>query len=289
MLSNHRHLPAKIVLFTGSSLLLLAACQATPEPSDVQTAIAETQIALEGPSHPLKPSDTPTITPTSPTATSTLVPTETITPGPSPTVDPLDLIYTGSPADLQCEKGDLPADYYLFIDQPGNELYGQQSNAQVITDHPDSELAQRYVIETQRTDGWWRTYRLNEERDDVPEQVFCQTTTFASHGGALFSLRWPLWDDILNYRYLDTSQIIGQDHVLTFRQIVVADRQLALYRVVFVYHNLTGTVQTYQPVTSASTDFVYEVARRLLARYQAIPLTDPRIAPTLTITVEAAP
>jgi hypothetical protein len=257
----------KLIVFLLGCALLCACAPPTPSPAMIQTAIAQTQANQPQTNTPEPSATAETTPPPTPTPTETSIPA-TATLIPTPTNDPAYDLYTGSPKDLLCEKVDLPANYYLFGDN-SDPLAGQQTNEMVVADHPDAEKAQRYLDETGRLVGWWKTYALDQKGSTAPETVYCQTTVFQSTAGAQLSLLWPLWDDELNFYYVDVEETIGDTTVIKYRDVEVEGDTKRLYRVQFTYHNLVGIVRTSQPAEAAMPDFAILIAKNLLERYQA--------------------
>jgi hypothetical protein len=245
-------------------VLILAAC--APSFQTTQTAIAQTQAA--------NPTSTFTTVPT--TETPTERPTETPTITHLPALDLLSLQVNLK--EFLVQKSDLPllANYTpYFSDSPIN--ISNASASQSFGGNGDE-----YLAETGRMDGW--EVNIHYEGDAnlaiAPLSIYSNVTLFKSTEGA--QLAMTKYSDRYGSEYGFTEAInppeIGDGNrtfYMRYQEKTNSSEYSLKYIFEFSYRNVLWTLQESGMERNVDPVFIWDIAQRLLTRFQASPLINP--------------
>lgn len=256
---------------------LLSACSSgisTIDPNAVQTAIAQTAAAnptktLPPPTETPVPTDTPTPTLTE---TATPLPTSTPTDTPSPTPD-LQVI-DADPYTFLLKKEDLPEDanYYL----PNSSWISPHRNSEVVGGWGVEE-GRLYLEATGRVDGWWASYLRGSSTVIAPEEIYDNVVMYRTSEGAKLTINEHSTCDDPDTEYLELERdlVIGDiTRVCMYREMQSSGENREWYRIEFVYRNYFHGIVAWGWEKDIRPEYVEEVARTLLAKLEAAPLSD---------------
>jgi hypothetical protein len=254
---------------------LLSAClssKATLDPNAVQTAIAQTAAANPTETSP-PPTETPepTKTPTL-TETATSIPTSTATETPSPTPDLR--VIDADPYTFLLTKEDLPEDanYYL----PNSSWISPHRNSEVVGGWGVEE-GRLYLEETGRVDGWWVSYNRGSNTVIAPQEIYDNVVMYRTADGAQLTINEhsSCDDPDTSYLELETDLVIGDiTRVCIDRKMQSSGENREWYRIEFVYRNYFHGIEAWGWEKDIRPEYVEAVARTLLAKLEAAPLSD---------------
>jgi len=244
---------------------LLTAC--APSQASIQTAMAQTQAAKPTSTFTLiPPTETPTETPTS-----TPTETPTITPSPTPDLQVIQL----DPKDFLLQKSDLPLDakYYL----PNETWISPHHNEEIIGGW-GVEKGRAYLAETGRIDGWWVIYKRSTDTVIAPEQIYDNVVLYKTIAGAKLVI--TKYEDryVIEFGYteLENPTIIGDlTRVFIKKEMQPSGEYRIRYEIVFSYRNYLHAVSGWGWEYEVKPEYVEDIARILLAKLQAAPLSNP--------------
>lgn len=259
------------ILFLSLVVLIFTSCSAQPSDSQIQTAIAQTQV-MQVTATPLAtntsvPSNTPTMTDT-PTA----VPTDTPTPEPSPTPD-LRVIDI-DPYELLLKKSDCNPDgrYYL-----PNEFW--------ISPHRNSEVVggwtvvkgQEYLAETGRIDGWVVYYARGNSNVLLPQEIGDNVVLFSTIAGAQLLIT-KYEDRMVNEFYYDeiedAPQIGDLSRAWVKKETNSGGTTEAWYVITYSYRNISHSITVYGYDKEVKLEDAEYLARNLLAQLKQLSLSN---------------
>ena len=168
-----------IIIFT----LMLSACAnktVTIDPSNVQTAIAQTSAAKPTETFIPEPTETPKPT-TTPTLTKTDTPNPTTTPTETPSPTPDLRVIDADPYTFLLKAEDLPEDAHYYL--PNSSWISPHRNYEVISGWGVDE-GRAYLAATGRVDGWWVYYERGTNTVIAPEQIGDNPVLFRTIEGA---------------------------------------------------------------------------------------------------------
>ncbi len=245
-------------------VLFVSGCQ--PSETAIQTAIAQTQAANPTSTFtPIPPTETPTETPT-------VTPTETPTITPSPTPD-LRVIQL-DPKDFLLQKSDLPLDakYYL-----PNELWiGPLHNEQIVSAWT-VEKGREYLAETGRLDGWWIAFDRGSNTVIAPQNMYDNVIMYKTAEGAQIVIT-KFDDRFVEFDYTeikDPPKIGDLSRAFVWKEMQSSGEYRVAYRISFCYRNYVHEVEGWGWEHEVKPEYVENIARILLARLQAAPLSNP--------------
>lgn len=241
--------------------IFLPAC--SPSESDISTAIAMTQLAM--------PSDTPSPIPP-PTSTST--PAHTETPTPTPTSTPDLRVINVDPRKLLLEKGDLPSEgkYYL----PNSSWISPHRNSEIISGWGVEE-GREYLEKTGRVDGWWAAYARGTRAVLAPEEIYDNVVLYRTHEGALLIISEfsQCRDPENGFTLIEEDLNIGDaTNVCIDIEMQPSGKNRVWYRIEFLYRNIFHAVIGWGWEEEVTLEFVEGIARVLLSKLEAAPLSD---------------
>jgi len=268
-----------ILLFAG----LFSACGAQPEPVDagaVQTDIAQTLMAewtatfTPRPTNTITPTWTPTATATeTPTPTFTDTPTMTASPSPTPDLRVID----ADPSDYMLTESDLPqeGDYYLHVVYYRSEVYYDQLvriNPNTIWFGNDIDPS----VLNDLVDGWHIKYTRGVTSPIAPQyfidSVILFTTVESAQRMAMeFS---PCIIPGTEYTPVETDMHIGDLTLFCTLVEMESTGFRGTYTIVFSYRNFYHVIEAYGWEREVPLEMLEGVARNLLAKLEAAPLSD---------------
>ena len=254
------------VLFTLIYIILLAACSRAPSPSAIQTAIAQTQVAIPIVTPPPNPALTATIS-------STLTPAITNTPLPLSLLIPKDFIIDTNPEDFVLWPNDLPSEGEYYLPGPGWE--GQNKNDEVIARWPPGK-GQEYIQRTERVTGYWVTYLRGNDKVATPAEFYCNVIQFRTVEGAqtfvkdyTMAARYPSH----GWQTVATRMVLGDISNAEYRiETISGGFKKTLYYIEFSYFNMGVYVYAYDYEQNVNLTFVEDAAIEILDKIQAAPL-----------------
>lgn len=266
----------RIISLLLTSILLFSSCSPSKESLTQAVEGTLTAIANINTETPIKPSITPT---KSPTQTPTPEPSSTFTPTPKPDLRVIDT----NPATLLCIKADLPKEGYYKIPGPG--WMSINTNDEVIQARGTTK-GRDYIISTGRVTGWWVVFYRTTKSVQLPEELSCGVYMFKTAEGAQLALEKynPVETDELNsnekYEYIDKSLSIGEKSLsyVHYRLKKGGNRE-KVFSIEFTYKNLMIVVDGFSAVeTDVKPEDIEKIARIMLERMQEVPLVDPESA-----------
>ena len=252
-------------------VICLAACNNQASESQIQTAIAQTQLVQVTetplPTNTFQPSTTPTTT-----DTPTPVPTDTQTPEPSPTPDLR--VFDIDPYQLLLKKSDCNPDgrYYL----PNEFWISPHKNSEVVAGWTVTK-GQEYLAETGRIDGWWVYYDRGNSNVLLPQQVYDNVILYSSVEGAQIVIK-KYESRRVNEEFFDEIENPPSVGDIT-RAFVKKETNSSgvtevVYMLTFSYRNIVHSLAVlgYEKETTLK-DAEY-LARNLLAQLEQLPLSN---------------
>lgn len=268
----------QILLAAIFLVCLLSACSTrtpTLDPGMVQTAIAQTAAANPTTTSTPLPTATATETPTA-TATPTVTPTPTATATPTDTPSPTpDLrVIDADPQNFMLKANDLPkeAKYYL----PNSSWISPHRNSEIVSGW-GVDKGREYLEKTGRVDGWVVTYKRGSNTVIAPEEIYDNPVLFRTAEGARLLL--TKYSNCVNsesgYTPLKTDLIIGDmTNVCVWHKMQSSGENRVEILVEFSYRNVAHTVGGWGWEKEVEVDYIANVARILLAKLEAAPLSE---------------
>jgi hypothetical protein len=286
--------------------VLLSACGAQPavDPAAVQNAIQQTVAAnwtatfTPGPTGTFTSTWTPTAPPTE---TPTPLPTDTPTLTPTATPD-LRLI-NADPHDFLLTMEDLPAEdsFYLWVDPYRDQWWYHNFNPNPLRDREAQKQylpswypwlppiwgtweGQEELEANGLVDGWFVKYDSVSGSAFAPQSIMDHVVVFRSIDGAHLMVNTYGWctmsclpDDYL-LTTVETGVVIGDLTQVCKYNWVISGLDHAYYVIEFshrnFYHKVVGYDQGSDLESETSLDYLEAVARNLLAKLEAAPLTN---------------
>jgi hypothetical protein len=250
-------------------VLFVSGCQ--PSETAIQTALAQTQAANPTSTFtPIPSTETPTTTPTA-TSTATSTETPTITPSPTPDLRVIQL----DPKEFLLQKLDLPLDakYYL----PGPGWTDPVTNEEIVGGWT-VEKGRAYLAETGRINGWEIDYKRGSNIVIAPEEIYNEAVLFKTTAGAQIVI--TKYDDryITEYGYTEVPnppEIGDTTRVFIYKKMQSSGEYRIWYEIDFSYLNYVQVVTGYGWEHEVKPEYVENIARILLAKLQAAPLSNP--------------
>ena len=270
----------RLVAYLLAMVIVLAACTpSAPSDQSIQTAIAQTEASQPKASETTTPTKTPEPSSTStetraPTTTFTPEPTSTPTSTPSPTPDLR--VIDADPKDFLLERSDLPeeARYYL----PNAGWISPHRNSEVVSGWGVDE-GREYLEKTGRIDGWWVWYKRGTITVIAPEEIYDNIVIYQSIEGAQLVMtdysncQGRLADS--DWTILETDLQIGDMTIVcTDKEMQSTGDNRVWIRIEFTYRNFYHAVVGWGWEKEVQLEYVANVARILLAKLEAAPLSD---------------
>ena len=274
-----------ILVFAG----LFSACGAQAEPVDpgaVQTDIAQTLMAEWTATFTPKPTNT--ITPTwTPTATSTDTPTPTFTNTPTMTASPSptpDLrVIDADPSDYMLTESDLPqeGDYYLHV------IYGMwggvwydylerlNRNNHMFVGRELEEGTDPLVL-NDLVDGWFIKYTRGITSPIAPQFFYNTVLLFTTVESAQrMAIEFGACNrSVSTDTRVETDLQIGDFSQYCINMQMSTTGYRGTYTIEFSYHNVYHAIHASGWERELSLEVLELVARNLLAKLEAAPLSD---------------
>jgi len=252
-------------------VFLLTACNGQASDSQIQTAIAQTQLvqATETslPTNTLIPSSTPTVT-----DTPTPAPTETPTPEPSPTPDfrVIDI----DPYKILMTKSDCNPDgrYYL----PNEFWISPHRNSEVVAGWT-VEKGQEYLAETGRIDGWYVYYKRGNNNVLLPQEVSDNVVLFSTIAGAqlLVSKYEDRMESEFFYNEIDEPPQIGDlTRAWVKKETNSGGTTEVWYEITFSYRNIIHSISVYGYDKEVKLEDAEYLARNMLEQLEELSLSN---------------
>jgi len=267
----------KLTLIMILTLLLSACTSGTPtiDPSSVQTAIAQTAAANPTATSTQMPTETPTATLT-PTETATSTPTSTSTDTPSPTPDLR--VIDADPYTFLLKAEDLPKDAHYYL--PDSSWISPHRNYEVVSGWT-VDKGRAYLAATGRVDGWWVDYERGSNTVIAPEQIYDNPVLFRTIAGAQLLLTKfgtcvnPDLTQGRKYIPVQTELKIGDmTNVCLYREMQSNGENWVDLCIEFSYRNVAHGIDGMGREKDVQLDYLATVARTLLAKLEAMPLSD---------------
>lgn len=238
------------------AIIFITGCQ--PSETAVQTAIAQTQVAL--PTAMQIPTDTPL--PPTPTSTATIVPS------PTPDIRLIDI----DPRNLLLQTNDLPIEgkYYL----PGEGWTSPVLNSEIISSWT-VEKGQSYLAETGRIDGWYVSYKRGRSGVLMPEEFYDNVVIYSKIEGAQIVVtkygdRY-ITDD--NFKEIDAPQVGDITRAFKMSKTNSSGETRVWIKVTFSYRNVFHDITVWGWEKEVSLDYAVSVATKLLESLRQLPLS----------------
>jgi hypothetical protein len=268
----------RALVFLVLLALTISACaneSPTIDPSSVQTAIAQTEAADPTSTSTKIPTETPTKTST-PTETATPTPTNTPTETTSPTPDLR--VIDADPYTFLLKAEDLPEDAYYYL--PNSEWISPHRNYEVISGWGVDE-GRAYMAATGRVDGWWVYYLRDTNAVMAPEQIGDNPVLFRTIEGAQLLITqygtcvYKDKNPNFNFVPVQTDLKIGDlTNVCISREMQSSGENHVHLIIEFSYRNVTHNISGWGWEDEVQLDYLANVARTLLAKLEAMPLSD---------------
>jgi hypothetical protein len=259
-------------------VIFLVGCSNTPSESAVQTAIALTQASNPTPTVTITETPIPTNTPLptntpTPTNTQTPLPTDTPTNTPSPTPDLR--VIDADPYTFLLKPEDLPADAQYYL--PDSSWISPHRNYEVVGSWGVDE-GRTYLEETGRVDGWWVYYNRGSTTVIAPQEISDNPVLFQTTAGAqLLVTKYGNCADYLDddFTPIESDLQIGDvTGVCIWRKMQSSGENRVQILIEFSYRNVTHAVSGWGWEKEVRLDYIAAVARTLLAKLEAMPLSD---------------
>jgi hypothetical protein len=258
--------------------LIMSACSSgtpTIDTLSVQTAIAQTQAADPTVTSTKVPTETPTATYT-PTETATQTPTSIPTAPPSPTPDLR--VIDADPYTFLLSAEELPKDAFYYL--PNSGWISPHRNYEVISGWGVDE-GRAYMAATGRVDGWWVYYKRGTNAVIAPEEIGDNPVLFRTIEGAQLLISKyggcvnpELYKD-LNFIPVQTDLKIGDStNICINREMQSSGENRVTILVEFTYRNVTHKISGWGWEDEVQLDYLANIARTLLAKLEAMPLSD---------------
>ena len=265
----------KITLIVILTLFLSACASGTPttDPSSVQTAIAQT--AAVNPISSSTPLHTETPLPTAtPTSTETSTPTSTSNPTETPSPTPDLRVIDADPYTFLLKAEDLPEDAYYYL--PNSEWISPHRNYEVISGWGVDE-GRAYLAATGRVDGWWVYYERGTNTVIAPEEIYDNPVLFRSTEGAqlLITQYGTCVDPDKKYKPVQTDLIVGDMANMCMSREMQSSGEYKIRLIIeFSYRNVAHQLAGLGWEKEVKLDYLADVARTLLAKLEAMPLSE---------------
>lgn len=254
--------------------VLLSACTSpTPNPSDIETAIAQTMAAsaptltqTPEPTHTPTDTVTPTVTP-SPSSTPTETPTSTTTP---------DLrVIAADPKDMLLTPKELPDDGKYSI--PHSSWISPHHNTEIISGW-GREAGVKYLEETGRIDGWWVYFIRGRNINNTPDQIFHNIIQYQTHEGAQITVE--KYNEVERgdndgWVYMDEHPDLGDVSLaMILKQMQPNGKYKIWITIDTSYRNYVSRVGGYGWEDLVTLECMIDVANRALAKLETADLVD---------------
>jgi hypothetical protein len=258
----------------------------------IWTAIAQTEAfqptATSTPSSTNTPSptSTPTITRT-PTASETPIPSFTPILTPTPDLS----VLTADPQEFLLKLEDLPpgASYYIPFYPPINDGLAPVTNKNILS-VLGPNTGQAFIDATKRVDGWRVTFHHNIAVQGMPEEITCDVARYQTIKGARVAV---MGTTLIGWQLVEKDVEIGDVHQIYSNAAMLSDgsraRPMLWYAITFSYRNFSVFLRMWGWSDGYNFDFVEQLARIILEKMEAAPLSNPEAAPWVTPEVARPP
>ncbi|MDY6994266.1 MAG: hypothetical protein SVR94_16910 [Pseudomonadota bacterium] len=246
--------------------ILISGCQ--PSETAIQTAMAETQIAMPTSTDTIVPTSTQTNTP-EPTFTATEQPTST----PTFTATPDERIIEIGPEEFLLKKEDLPSDakYYL----PNYTWISPHRNSEIISGWGKEE-GQRYLEETGRIDGWVVYYARGTSTVRAPEEISHNIIQYKTAEGSKIAMEMESPYSQVEYEIVDADYNLGDKTIISqYREMQPSGEYRVDYLVETAYRNYQSRVGGWGWEKEFDLDYVIQLAEIALEKLKVAPLVEP--------------
>lgn len=258
--------------------LILVACSPSPSNTSIETAIAQTEGARPKATDTMIPTNTPEPSPTNteiPTLTPTFTPEPSSTPTTTPSPTPDLRVIDADPKNFLLERDDLPEDARYFLPNAG--WISPHRNSEVVSGWGVDE-GRDYLAKTGRVDGWVVSYKRGTITVIAPEEIYNNIVMYRSIEGAQLIMteysqcRGSRDSD---YTLLETDLQIGDmTNVCTDKEMQSTGDNRVWIRIEFSYRNYWNAIVGWGWEKEVQLEYVAEVARTLLEKLEAAPLSD---------------
>lgn len=179
------------------------------------------------------------------------------------------------PQGLLLVKADLPPEAMYIL--PGPEWISPHHNAEVISAWGVEE-GTKYVEDTGRVDGWWVIYLRSNNEVNAPEQIQDYITMYETIDGAQLALTtfYKNHGLKLGYSELNYPMKIGDiSYALVYKGMQSNGKYGVEIEIFFSYRNYTHMVGGLGSEDEVTIGYVDEIAKILLRKLQAAPLSNP--------------
>jgi len=248
----------------------------TPSEAKIMTAIAQTEAANPTATNTITPDPTATQTPSAaPTInpTNTTTPTETPTPSSTPDLRIIEM----EPRHFQLEVEDLPKEgrYYMPSGWMSPHL-----NSEVISGWGIEE-GKAYLAETGRITGYWSEFYRGTNTVVMPQYAYCGVIQYKTAEGARLTIeKYSLLAggtraSSLEFTDAKVDMILGDHNESIYATVTLPGGEVAkVYYVNFAYRNYGVECWGDGLETDVSHEFVENMARAVLAKLEAAPLSE---------------
>ena len=258
----------KNTIFILIAIVFISGCQ--PSEKTIQTAIAQTQVALPMPTFMPSHTPLPTVTPI-PLNTPRTTPVFTSLPSPIPVS--LNRLIDVDPRKLLLQYTDLPGEgnYYL----PGEGWTSPHRNSEIISAWT-VEKGEAYLAETGRIDGWWATYKRGNVGVLMPEEVYDNIVIYSKVEGAQITVL-KYGDKIIteeNYTEITASKIGDTNRAFQRLDTNSSGETRISIAVIFSYQNIYHEVFIWGWEKEVALGFAIDVATGLVNTLKQLPLSE---------------
>ena len=258
----------KHTIFILIAIGFISSCQ--PSEKTIQTAIAQTQVALPMPTFMPSHTPLPTVTPI-PLNTPRTTPVFTSSPSPSPVS--LNKLIDIDPRMLLLQYTDLPneGNYYL----PGEDWTSPQRNSEIISAWTVKK-GEDYLAETGRIDGWWVGYKRGKVGVLLPEEVYDSVVIYSKVEGARITVLKHgdkyITED--NYTEITAPQIGDTNRAFQRLDTNSNGETRVSIAVIFSYQNIYHGILIWGWEKEVALGFAIDVATGLVNTLKQLPLSE---------------
>ena len=258
----------------------------------IWTAIAQTEAfqstttVITSSTYTPSPTSTPTITRT-PTATETPIPSFTPVLSPTPDLN----ILTADPQEFLLKLEDLPpgAGYYIPFYLHISDGLAPYSNKNVLADLGPT-TGQAFIDATKRVDGWRVIFHHKIVVQGMPEEIACEVARYQTIKGARMAV---MGTTLIGWQPVDKNIEVGDVHQVFSNAAMYTDgtraRPMLWYAITFSYRNFSVFIRMWGWSDGYNFGFVEQLARVILEKMEAAPLSNPEAAPWVTLEVTPLP
>jgi hypothetical protein len=183
-------------------------------------------------------------------------------------------VIDADPKKFLLDLKDLPpeAKYYL----PNSEWISPHRNSEIISGWGVEE-GRTYLERTGRIDGWWVIYKRGTLTVTAPEEIYDNVVLYHTIEGAelIISEFSNCVDRDSGYVLVESDVQIGDfTNVCTYKEMQSSGEYRIWYRIEFTYRNYYHAVAGWGWESEVKAEFVEKIARTLLAKLEAAPLSD---------------